>query len=102
MHPLRVTVWCGLWNRGIIGPYSFENEGGASITDNKDTYRTMIINDFVRALHCIDLNDDCLFGFNRKSQLIYYFKRLMAVQISEMAAKKLRFYIVLLYSKSLH
>lgn len=28
MHPLRVTVWCGLWRGGIIGPYFFENEAG--------------------------------------------------------------------------
>ena len=22
MHPKRVTVWCGFWSRGIIGPFS--------------------------------------------------------------------------------
>ena len=25
-HPKRVTVWCGFWFRGIIGPFFFENE----------------------------------------------------------------------------
>ena len=25
-HPKRVTVWCGLWSRGVIGPFFFENE----------------------------------------------------------------------------
>ena len=26
-HPSpRVTVWCGFWSRGIIGPFFFENE----------------------------------------------------------------------------
>ena len=24
-HPKRVTVWCGFWSRGIIGPFFFEN-----------------------------------------------------------------------------
>jgi hypothetical protein len=22
IHPKRVTVWCGFWSRGIIGPFS--------------------------------------------------------------------------------
>jgi len=29
MHPQRVTVWCGFWSGGIIGPFFFENEQGA-------------------------------------------------------------------------
>lgn len=57
MHPLRVTVWCGLWSGGIIGPYFFQNEDGATITVNGDTYRTMITDFFVPALHGIDVND---------------------------------------------
>ena len=24
-YPKRVTVWCGFWSRGIIGPFFFEN-----------------------------------------------------------------------------
>ena len=30
-HPKRVTVWCGFWSRGIIGPF-FENEQGEAVT----------------------------------------------------------------------
>ena len=26
MHPQGVTVWCGFWAGGIIGPYFFEND----------------------------------------------------------------------------
>ena len=26
MHPQCVTVWCGFWAGGIIGPYFIENE----------------------------------------------------------------------------
>ena len=25
LYPQRVTVWCGFWAEGIIGPYLFEN-----------------------------------------------------------------------------
>ena len=28
MNPKRVTVWCGFWSRGIIGPFFFINEQG--------------------------------------------------------------------------
>ena len=24
-HPIRVTVWCGIWSTGIIEPFFFEN-----------------------------------------------------------------------------
>ena len=27
-YPKQVTVWCGFWSRGIIGPFFFENEQG--------------------------------------------------------------------------
>ena len=42
IHPKRVTVWCGFWCRGIIGPFFFENEQGVSVTVNGDRYRTML------------------------------------------------------------
>ena len=38
MHPQRVTVWCGFWAGGIIGPYFFENDAatvnGVQYRDN--------------------------------------------------------------------
>ena len=34
MHPEKVTVWCGFWSGGIIGPYFFQNEAGVAITVN--------------------------------------------------------------------
>lgn len=46
MHPQRVTVWCGFWSGGIIGPFFFENEQGAAVTVNGERYRAMI-NDFL-------------------------------------------------------
>ena len=52
-----MTVWCGFWSGGIIGPYFFEDEGGATITVNGDTYRTMITDFFVPALDGIDMDN---------------------------------------------
>ena len=37
-HPKRVTVWCGFWFGGIIGPYFFENEQGKAVAVNGDRY----------------------------------------------------------------
>ena len=45
-HPRRVTVWCGFWSRGIIGPLFFENEEGKAITVNGDRYWA-ILNEFL-------------------------------------------------------
>jgi len=42
MHPQRVTVWCGFWAGGIIGPYFFENEAGQAVTVTGARYRDMI------------------------------------------------------------
>ena len=45
-HPKRVTVCCGFWSRGIIGPFFFENEQGEAVTVNGDCYRAML-NEFL-------------------------------------------------------
>ena len=45
-QPKRVTVWCGFWPRGIIGPFFFENEQGEIVTVNGDRYRA-IANEFL-------------------------------------------------------
>ena len=38
-HPKRVTVWCGVRIRGIIGPFFFENEQAGAVTVNGDSYQ---------------------------------------------------------------
>ena len=43
MYPQRVTVWSGFWYDGIIGPFFFENEQGATVTINGERYRAMRI-----------------------------------------------------------
>ncbi|KYN36525.1 hypothetical protein ALC56_09120 [Trachymyrmex septentrionalis] len=47
MHPQRVTVWCGFWAGGIIGPYFFENEAGQAVTVTGARYRYMITQFFL-------------------------------------------------------
>ena len=46
LDPERVTVWCGFWTGGIIGPYFFLNEAGEAVSVNGLRYRTMI-NEFL-------------------------------------------------------
>ena len=45
-HTNRVTVCCGFWSRGIIGPFFFENEQGEAVTVNGHRYRAML-NEFL-------------------------------------------------------
>lgn len=57
MHPQRVTVWCGFWSGGIIGPFFFENEGGAAVTVNGERYRAMLTDYFFGEIEDEDLGD---------------------------------------------
>lgn len=57
LHPLKTTVWCGLWAGGIIGPYFFKNEAGANVTVNGARYRDMITNFLVPEIEARDLDD---------------------------------------------
>lgn len=57
MHPQKVTVWCGFWVGGVIGPYFFQNDGGEAITVNGDRYRTMITDFFWPRLNNMNMND---------------------------------------------
>lgn len=57
LHPEKVTVWCGFWSGGIIGPYFFENENGSSITVNGERYREMINNFLWTKLDGMDTDD---------------------------------------------
>ena len=43
---IRVTVWCGFWSRGIVGPFFFENKQGEAVTINGDRYQA-ILNEFL-------------------------------------------------------
>lgn len=57
LHAEKVTVWCGLWSQGIIGPYFFENDVGKAVTVNGERYNRMI-NEFLwPKLEEIDTSD---------------------------------------------
>ena len=42
----KVTTWCGVWSRGVIGPYFFKDEDGKAITVTLQHY-TEMINEFL-------------------------------------------------------
>ena len=65
MHPKRVTVWCGFWAGGLIGPYFFENENGIAITVNGIRYREMITNFLWHEIDDMDVED---IWFNKMEQ----------------------------------
>lgn len=43
LHSPKVTVWCAIFNFGVIGPYFFE-ENGETVTVNSDRYCVMLRN----------------------------------------------------------
>lgn len=57
IHPQRVTVWCGFWSGGIIGPFFFENDEGAAVTVNGERYRAMLTDWFFGQMEEYDLDD---------------------------------------------
>ena len=44
LHSPKVTVWCGVGIKGIIGPYFFEDADGKAVTVNADQYIEMLKN----------------------------------------------------------
>lgn len=42
LHPVKVTVWCGITSSRIIGPYFFEDVDGNTVTVNGNRYRQML------------------------------------------------------------
>jgi len=43
MRPEKCSVWCGLWDSGIIGPYFFKGNEGNNVPLNGDRYRSVIV-----------------------------------------------------------
>lgn len=56
LYPQKVTVWCGLWAGGIIGPYFFENDNGERVTVNGERYRFMLMDFLWPQLDDLDLD----------------------------------------------
>ena len=57
MHPARVTVWCGFWSGGVIGPFFFENAEGRAVNIDGERYRDMITDFLWQELEDIDLDE---------------------------------------------
>lgn len=55
LHPPRLTVWCGIWAGGVLGPYFFEDGDNRTVTVNGDEYRKMIINFLAPQLKALKL-----------------------------------------------
>lgn len=41
-HSKRVTIWCAVSGRGIVGPYFFEGNNGETVTVNRYRYRAIL------------------------------------------------------------
>jgi hypothetical protein len=50
MHPEKVTVWCGLWAGGIIGPYFFKDDANRNVNDENQLF-------FLPKMQELDLHD---------------------------------------------
>ncbi|GFX77974.1 putative transposable element [Trichonephila clavipes] len=57
LHPETLTVWCALWDGGIIDPYFFKNDEGHNVTVNGDRFRVMITNFFFPELNNHDVQE---------------------------------------------
>ena len=57
LHPEKITVWCGLWAGGVIGPYFFRDDQDRHVTVNGNRYRSMITEYFWPQLDDMDLED---------------------------------------------
>ena len=57
IHPEKVTVWCGLWADGIIGPYFFKYVANRNVIVHGVRYREMISNFFLPKRQELDLHD---------------------------------------------
>ena len=42
LHSVKVTAWCALSHRGIIGPYWFEDENERAVAVNQENYRATV------------------------------------------------------------
>jgi len=61
LHSEKVTVWCAVSSRGIIGPYFFENERGNAVTVNAERYIEMLQTFFLPELRDYNTDENTLF-----------------------------------------
>lgn len=54
LHSPRVSCWAGMWSRGIIGPFFFEDEQGDTVTITSDRYVQMLETQFLPSIQTHD------------------------------------------------
>ena len=57
LHAEKITVWCGLWAGGVIGPYFLRDDQDRQVTMNGHRYRSMITEYFWPQLDDLDLEN---------------------------------------------
>lgn len=50
----KITVWCAIWAKGIIGPYFFENKQGDPVAVNSSRYQQMLTSFLLPKLEAIN------------------------------------------------
>lgn len=61
LHAEKVTVWCAMSARGIIGPFFFEDINGSAVTVNSVRYVAMIQNFLTPQLARFAVNEHSMF-----------------------------------------
>ena len=51
LHSSKVTAWCAINSKTIIGPYWFEDDEGRTVTINQENYR-IVIRKFYASISC--------------------------------------------------
>lgn len=55
-HTKKITVWCGIWREGIVGPFFFEN------SVNGESYLQMLREEFLPELEQLHMQkENCIF-----------------------------------------
>lgn len=78
LYPPNVTVWCGIWANGVVGPYFFENDDENALTVSYKRYRDVISEFLWPKLEGMDLGNISIQQdgvlLNTRSNIQYVFK----------------------------
>lgn len=61
LHSEKVTVWCAVSSRGLVGPYFFEDEHGNTVTVNSERYADMLVTFGLPGIDQYDPDEETLF-----------------------------------------
>ena len=57
IHSEKVTIWCGFWASGIIGPYFHKDAANRNVIVNRLRYREKISHFYLAKMQELDLHD---------------------------------------------